>query len=208
MTLRWHPRFAVACAIVLASVPISPASAQQADCLTCHRALAERKVVHAAVNIGCTACHSELETAAVPHKIKGKLAKGLAGPPPGLCYGCHDSKSFEGKSTHAPAAAGLCLTCHDPHGAERPGLSRQPGATLCLSCHSDVKNTPHVLAGFSGKGHPLGEEPKASAVEDPLRPGRPFYCGSCHEPHRADYARLTRFDAKSMTGFCDKCHKI
>lgn len=178
------------------------------DCLKCHRALTEKKNVHPAVQMGCAACHADLDASVLPHKIKGKLAKGLAAEPPELCQRCHDRKLFEGKFTHAPAAAGLCATCHDPHASDHPRLWRKAGAALCLDCHSEIANRPHVLAGFAGRGHPLGNEQRPSVAQDPLRPGRPFYCGSCHEPHRADYARLTRFDAKSATGFCQNCHKM
>lgn len=202
---RWY---LAACAVSLASAAIAAANDGEADCRKCHRALAQKAVLHAPLNTGCATCHADLDAAVVPHKAKGKLAHGLVAPLPELCHRCHDRKSFEGSFTHAPAAAGQCLACHDPHGSERPGLGRQTGAALCLTCHAEIKNRPHVLAGFSGKGHPLGEELKRAATPDPLRPGRLFYCASCHEPHRADHARLTRFDAKSMTGYCSKCHRI
>jgi predicted CXXCH cytochrome family protein len=193
-------------ALLLAAACALPALAQEVDCLQCHRALIEKKNVHPAVQMGCAACHADLDAGVLPHKVKGKLAKGLSAEPPELCQGCHDRKLFEGKFTHAPAAAGLCTTCHDPHASVHPKLGRKAGAALCLDCHSEIANKPHVLAGFAGRGHPLGD--KASAAQDPLRPGRSFYCGSCHEPHRADYARLTRFDAKSAAGFCQNCHKM
>jgi predicted CXXCH cytochrome family protein len=61
-----------------------------------------------------------------------------------------------------------------------------------------------VLSGISGKGHPFGD---ARAARDPLRPGTLFYCGSCHEPHGADHARLIRFDTSSIATFCLKCHR-
>lgn len=195
------------CAVAFVSSAALQAGAAEAECLTCHRALAETKAVHAAVHMGCKACHSHLDATAVPHKVASNLAKGLATPPPALCYGCHDRASFERRFTHAPAAAGLCVTCHDPHGAASTGLIRKPGSTLCLDCHSEVTKRQHVLADFSGKGHPLGDEPKAAPAQDPLRPGRPFYCGSCHEPHSADHARLNRLDPKSTTTFCRKCHE-
>lgn len=208
MRLQWPLRVAAMCVFALAAATVSSASALEVDCATCHRALTETKVVHPAVQIGCMACHADLDAAVVPHQLKTKLAKGLAAPPPDLCFRCHDKKSFEGRYMHAPAAAGLCLTCHDPHGGEEPKLVRKPGAALCLDCHPDVRKEPHVLVGFSRKGHPIGEELKASAARDPLRPGRLFYCGSCHEPHGADHKRLNRFDSGSIATFCRRCHKV
>ena len=40
----------------------------------------------------------------------------------------------------------------------------------------------------------------------PLRPGKPFYCVSCHEPHRSEQPRLNRV-GQGMNS-CSKCHKI
>lgn len=204
MKYRRHRLLLAVCALVLASAFPFAARAQEADCLNCHRPLTEKKNVHAAVQTGCAACHADLDASVLPHKVKGKLAKGLSAEPPELCHNCHDKKLFEGKFTHAPAAAGLCTTCHDPHASEHPRLVSKAGAALCLDCHDGIANKPHLLA----MGHPLGNEQKGTVARDPLRPATLFYCGSCHEPHRSDFARLTRFDAKSTTGFCQKCHRM
>lgn len=195
-------------ALLVASLWALGARAQDSDCLKCHEALVRKANVHAATQIGCAACHANLDASVVPHKVNGKIARGLSAEVPELCQGCHERKSFEGKVTHAPVASGQCLTCHDPHASEQAGLLRKAGAALCLDCHSEVTKKPHVLAGFSGRGHPLGNQPKATVAQDPLRPGRPFYCASCHDPHRADYPRLARFDSKSTIGICRNCHKI
>ncbi len=208
MKVHRHLLALAVCALALALAFPFAARAQEVNCLQCHRALTEKKHVHPAVQMGCAVCHADLDAGVLPHKVKGKLAKGLSAEPPDLCHGCHDRKMFEGKFTHAPAAAGLCTTCHDPHASEHPKLARKAGAALCLDCHSEIANQPHVIAGFGRNSHPLGIEHKATVAQDPLRPGRTFYCGSCHEPHRADYARLTRLDAKSTTGFCQNCHRV
>jgi predicted CXXCH cytochrome family protein len=195
------------CAFLLATAVALSALAQEVDCLKCHGALTGKKNVHAAIQAGCAYCHADLDASVTPHKVRRKLAHGLSAEPPELCNACHEKNLFEGKFTHAPAAAGLCVTCHDPHASEYPALGRKAGAALCLDCHSEITKKPHVIAGFPRRGHPLGDEPRSAAAQDPLRPGKSFYCASCHDPHRADYARLTRFEAKSMNGFCQKCHK-
>jgi predicted CXXCH cytochrome family protein len=41
-----------------------------------------------------------------------------------------------------------------------------------------------------------------------MRPGKPFYCGSCHNPHSTDSPLLFRFNAKSQTELCINCHKM
>ena len=77
---------------------------------------------------------------------------------------------------------------------------------ICLECHSEVKEQPHLVAGFSNKGHPLGDEKTTTPAADPLRPGKQFYCGSCHQPHKADFPKLNRLDPGSAT-FCQRCHE-
>lgn len=193
-------------AAILAALLASPAAHPvETDCLECHRAVAQGKVVHAAVHMGCLACHDRIESPAVPHKVEGP--KGL--PPELRCQACHDGQSFNGRFTHAPVVAGDCLACHAPHASEHPGLLRKAGMSLCLDCHSDIQDAPHVVSGISQSGHPLGTAAAGRAVPDPLRPGKPFYCASCHEPHSSDHARLTRFDTSgSMTGFCENCHRL
>jgi predicted CXXCH cytochrome family protein len=82
-------------------------------------------------------------------------------------------------------------------------LKAEP-ATLCLDCHPDIKKGPHVIAGFTRSGHPLGNDKKEA--QDPLRPGKKFYCASCHEPHRSELPKLNRF-GKGMVA-CQQCHKM
>ena len=106
----------------------------------------------------------------------------------------------------AAVAAGMCTACHDPHASDNVGLLKKDPAALCLDCHADVKNKPHLIVGFSGGGHPLGDAKKPNKVADPLRSGKLFYCVACHEPHRSDRPRLSRFD-KGMQS-CQACHKM
>jgi predicted CXXCH cytochrome family protein len=181
-----------------------PALAQTLDCTQCHADLTKKKVVHGAVQMGCNTCHSELDASAVPHKSRGKFPKGLKAEGPAVCTTCHEPKLFEGKLVHAPVAAGMCTACHNPHSSDNAGLAPKPPAEQCLDCHGDVKKKPHMIVGFSGGGHPLGDAKKE--VADPLRGGKPFYCAACHEPHRGDRARLMKFD-KGMAS-CQKCHKM
>jgi predicted CXXCH cytochrome family protein len=188
--------------LVFAYAPV--AQAKDEACLKCHAALAAKEVVHAAVHMGCGTCHAELDASALPHKTKGKIAKGLSAEGPALCAKCHENKLFEGKIVHGPVAAGLCLGCHDPHDSDNQGLLKKKPAALCLDCHPDIAKGPHVIAGFSRSGHPLGNDKKV--VPDPLRPGKSFYCASCHEPHRSELPKLNRF-VKGMAS-CQKCHKM
>ena len=187
-----------------------PSSAAAPDvnspCLGCHQAVTQKKVVHGAVNMGCATCHPGMD-AASPHQVKGKVAKGLAKDAVAVCRDCHEAKLYEGKVVHAPVATGTCLLCHDPHASDPLGLLRQPPVAQCLECHAEVAKSPHVVAGFSRAGHPLGERTNGRpAAEDPLRPGRPFYCVSCHEPHRSTLTRLMK-RANGITS-CQSCHRM
>ena len=190
-------------ALLLAAACAPPAQAQNAECLKCHAGVADKKVVHGALNMGCATCHSEIDASSVPHKFKGKFAKGLSAEGPALCAKCHDKKLFEGKFIHAPVAEGMCLGCHNPHSSDNQGLLKKSPAALCLDCHPDIAKGPHVIAGFSRSGHPLGNDKKE--VQDPLRPGKIFYCAGCHEPHRSELPKLTRY-GNGMAA-CQKCHK-
>lgn len=246
---RWWWTAAGAVAAVLAWAGV--AGAAEIDCLKCHRGLSRQKVVHAAMQMGCVTCHGAVDAAVVPHRITGKVAKGLTSEQgelcltchdkakfakkvvhaplgmgcttchnphasanaklltaavPALCTDCHAKDGFTGKVVHAPVGGGMCMGCHDPHSAEQSALLPGPVIALCMECHGDIKKKPHLVAGFGGAGHPLGDEKRPAPVADPLRQGKPFSCVSCHEPHRSDFRRLSRIDPGSGMGMCQKCH--
>jgi len=274
------------------------ARAAEPDCVGCHEALTKEKVVHPALQMGCTTCHSAVDASDVPHKIKNKIAKGLSAEQPelcfgchdnmrprkkvvhaavsmgctgchnphssknakllkadlpDLCYGCHDKQKFTGKSVHAPVgigmctschsphqsdnprlltaeapglcftchdksafskkvvhapvAGGMCLSCHSPHAAEEFALLKKDAANLCLECHPNVRKRVHALSGFSSLGHPVGLPKRGKTAQDPARPGKRFYCGSCHDPHSSGSGLLFRYDAASSMELCIHCHK-
>jgi len=199
---RWVAQLACAWALAFGL----PAHAQEPDCAQCHADLTKKNVVHAAVQNGCKSCHDQLDATSVPHRSNGKAPKGLSTEVPALCGSCHEKRLFEGKLVHAPVAAGMCTACHDPHASNNVGLLKKDPAALCLDCHAHVKTKPHLIVGFSGGGHPLGDTKKPKEAVDPLRGGKPFYCVACHEPHRSDRPRLSRFD-KGMQS-CQACHKM
>jgi len=192
-------------------------AAQPELCYGCHdKALFTKKTVHAAVGMGCTSCHN-------PHSSKN--AKLLISEVPDLCLSCHDKAAFNKKTVHAPVAGGMCLSCHSPHSTDEMSLLLKKPLATCLECHPDVPNKPHAVAGISSKRHPLGmpkpEKKKAKQtkdqtatpkppeeVKDPARPDKPFYCGSCHDPHSSTGPKLFKFNAQSAMGLCKNCHKM
>lgn len=205
---HWRPTHileAVLCCLWLVACGWSQAVAAEPkgdDCLRCHSKVQyTQKTQHTVPAQGCSGCH-------VNHETKGE-AKLLVSEVPELCYSCHAEKGFKARRQHDPVKQGACLDCHDAHSAEHPGMLINEPIEVCLECHaSDLKGKPHVISSsFSGKGHPLGNEPELAKVKNPLRVSEKFYCGSCHDPHKSDYPKLNRFDATSMTGYCQRCHE-
>lgn len=174
-------------------------------CYGCHdEALFMKSNLHAALGMGCTACHN-------PHSSKN--AKLLSMEVPDLCFGCHDKALFAGKIVHAPVAGGMCLSCHTPHSSEEAALLLKKPYDLCLDCHAEVSTKQHASTGFGPSRHFLGGKKLTKKggevfIKDPSRPDRAFYCGSCHEPHRAEGGRLFRFGARSSMSLCTHCHKM
>lgn len=173
-------------------------SAEQPElCYGCHdKSKFEKKNVHVAIGMGCTSCHN-------PHssKMNERL---LISAMPDICYGCHDKSEFNKKNVHKPVAGGMCLGCHNPHSSDEFALLNKPLNRVCYDCHDDVRKKPHAITGFFGGGHSLGDK---KVVNDPARPGKTFYCGSCHNPHSSDSIRLFRYPAQSAMEICTKCHK-
>jgi len=179
------------------TIPNGLSAAQPQLCLGCHdKPKFAKTTAHSAPAKGCTGCHTA-------HVSKNE--KLLTAEVPDLCYSCHEEKAFKGKFRHKPVAQGDCLDCHDAHSAEHPVMLITAIGVLCLECHASIADEPHLASGFSRRGHPLGNEKGAVIAVDPLRPGKPFYCGSCHHPHAAEFRKFTRLDPKSPD-YCQRCH--
>lgn len=148
----------------------------QLDCKKCHKYMATKKFVHAAIQMGCESCHSE------PHQRSSKFPKGLSSAEPDLCYGCHDRTKFSKKNIHAPVAGGMCSGCHDAHTSDNAKLLIAESPDLCFNCH-DKK-------GFSEK----------KVIHAPVMGGM---CPSCHTPHSSDSEKLL---VSVQPGLCFTCH--
>ena len=201
---------ALALAFLAPPLAAQPAPAADGCFARCHDDLhpAGSKQVHPDAKDKCETCHGKIAMKGGPHKDPGRTAKGLIQDPPGLCHRCHERKDFEGTNVHAPIESGPCSECHLPHASPHPGLLKKDATTLCLGCHDEVLKRPHFVAGFSKAGHPVGNEKPGKFVADPLNATRPYSCVSCHEPHRAKFARLLKMDKNLPGGFCWKCHPM
>jgi predicted CXXCH cytochrome family protein len=167
-------------------------------CYGCHdKGMVAKKNIHPAVSMGCTGCHN-------PHS--SKYAKLISAKVPALCFTCHSKAGFNRAVVHPPVASGDCLQCHSPHATDEIALLLKKPVALCFECHPDAEHGQHspsrqpsVSDQAAGKGPELG---------DPVRQGRPFYCGSCHNPHSAQNSPLLRFDVKTPRELCIHCHKM
>ena len=176
-------------------------SSEQPDlCYGCHdQGMFTKSNVHPAVSMGCTGCHD-------PHSSKNvKLLKAKL---PALCFTCHDKTGFTRKVVHPPVAGGGCLTCHSPHATDEMALLLKKPVALCLECHPDATHGQHAPSRQPPVSEQAAGNTRGPILQDPARPGKPFYCGSCHNPHSADNSFLFRFDAKSSREFCIHCHKV
>lgn len=175
----------------------TPAAPEKSPCYACHkRLLASSPFLHGPAAVwSCGMCHG-----AKPGNGSALAADDA------VCTSCHDDSLARWKSMrhmHGPTAAGRCTTCHNPHAADRQYFLRLPATDLCLSCHEEIAAKPHVISGFSGKGHPFRISP------DPFRPGRDFTCASCHNPHASDspvFLNFVKGAPEGLTSFCKSCH--
>ncbi|HTF99045.1 MAG TPA: cytochrome c3 family protein [Nitrospirota bacterium] len=176
-------------------------SSDQPDlCYGCHdQAMFTKKNVHPAIGMGCTTCHN-------PHSSMNK--KLLTSVIPALCFTCHDKAGFTAKFVHPPVAGGECLTCHSPHSTDGIALLLKKPVAVCLDCHPDAVHGQHAPSRQPPVTEQASEDYKGPVLQDPARPGRPFYCGSCHNPHSGMSPMLFRFDVKTRKDLCIQCHKM
>jgi predicted CXXCH cytochrome family protein len=156
--------------------------AENQDCAMCHADLAQGRVVHPALQMGCTVCHTSITSTEIPHKKINNNDRGLSSNEPELCLNCHDRALFEGKKqVHAPAKSGFCTGCHSPHSSDIEKLLIVDMPQLCFQCHEETR--------FTGK-----------AVHKPAKIG---LCISCHAGHQSDREKLL---TKALPELCFDCH--
>jgi predicted CXXCH cytochrome family protein len=173
------------------------AGAAPPNCVTaqCHARMAKEKHLHGPVASGdCTTCHQPTGKAHPAEKGAFKLADTGAK----LCFSCHDSANFIGKTIHEPVRAGACTSCHDPHGSDFPHLLAnnypdelylpyQPeNYAFCFDCHgADLAKDRRTdtLTSFRNGDRNL----HYTHVNNPVK-GRS--CRVCHHPHASSQAKL------------------
>lgn len=154
-------------------------SLDDAGCLKCHESLTKQKVIHPAMEAGCSACHQGKSDG-------GKTTFALTAKGDALCFSCHSDKQelLKKKMVHPPFKEMGCTTCHNPHGSAVKKMLIAKVPDLCLNCHDDKK-----------------VDPKAATKHPPFVAGD---CLTCHNPHATDQAKLL---PKTVREVCMVCHK-
>lgn len=176
-----------------------PTSNVEKVCLGCHvnhKKLLDMEHVHGPVGTGdCTICHD-------PHGGNNRYQLWADGKAK-LCVICHEDKKKyvatfprQKLKVHGILTARGCVACHSPHADNYRFQLSSKTNDLCASCHIEFKG---MEQGHPAQGHPV------KGVEDPLRPGVPMSCASCHDPHGSNYAYLLVGDSRGGL-VCAKCH--
>ena len=168
----------------------------QPACYTCHKRIVDAKFVHGPASVwACATCHKD---------HTGTTKNNVPDPEALVCRMCHPDEMAAWQSEefgHGPTMVGKCALCHNPHAADENFFLVKEVNDLCGSCHEDKLTKPHVLVGYSGRGHPV----KRDSTPD----GKPaISCISCHNPHAANNVNLLVQFKGSRLGFCSNCHKF
>lgn len=164
-------------------------------CYTCHRRMmAVRKNFHGPAAVwACDTCHTESTEQRV---------NGVPDPEVNVCRTCHTEEVGMWQSEtygHGPTMTGKCTICHDPHGSDENFFLKKESTDLCGNCHADKLLYPHVISGYTGKGHPV-------KLDTDKYVRRHISCASCHNPHAENNHYLLVNYNGSMMDFCHSCH--
>ncbi|QDH70045.1 DmsE family decaheme c-type cytochrome [Marilutibacter alkalisoli] len=163
---------------VFGAASTTPAEAQNATCLDCHRSGAGmhwQGSTHDHEGLACATCH-RAHTGTDPMQDATAQSQ--------TCYGCHRSVRTESlRPSHHPLhdERMACSDCHAVHGSSGPSLlTRGTVNETCYQCHADLR------------GPFLWEHP-------PVRED----CLLCHRPHGSVQASLLR---QRGPWLCQQCH--
>jgi len=91
------PAFALFISVVAFVFEYEKPSAQEVDCLMCHSALSQEKVVHPAVQMGCQSCHVAVDATKFPHEFTNKVSRGLSSEHQTSVMAVMTQRPFQGK---------------------------------------------------------------------------------------------------------------
>ena len=183
-------------------------------CLDCHTQglnVPEKGSRHAALDMGCDACHTT-------HKVgevgKVEFDKHLTKGVPALCLDCHDIKDAALIKAHQgqPFGTANCLQCHDPHQSAQPKLMAKilhpPFADKdgCATCHAPAKDGKVVLTQANVKDLCVtchSDKAELIAKAKVQHPGAAGDCTDCHNPHASSVPGLPKTNPVDI---CLGCH--
>lgn len=182
-------------------------------CLSCHTQgtnVPKGGSRHAALDMGCTTCHS-------PHKAgergQQEFDFHLSKATPALCLDCHDAKDKDLQAAHnnQPFGSADCVQCHNPHQSASPKLLQANlhppfEAKACDTCHQPAKDGNVVLTQSDGKALCVtchDETAKKIEAAKVQHPGAQGDCTVCHDPHAGKSARFLKPNPVSA---CTTCH--
>jgi predicted CXXCH cytochrome family protein len=182
-------------------------------CLGCHKTgmnVPEKGSRHAALDMGCDACHITHKTGAEPTlENRFHLTKGA----PALCVDCHDPKDAGLEKAHQgqPFGTANCLQCHDPHQSDQPKLMAKFEhapfqGNSCDTCHAPAKDGKVVLTQTDAKTLcVMCHDDKAKLIDSAKvpHPGAAGDCTDCHNPHASNEPGLPKTDGVTI---CTGCH--
>jgi len=182
-------------------------------CLDCHKQglnVPEKGSRHAALDLGCDACHTTHKTG---EKGKQEFDNHLAKAVPALCLDCHDVKDAALGKAHQgqPFATANCTQCHDPHQSAQPKLLQKfthpPFAEKsCDTCHSPAKDGKVVLTNTDTRALCVtchsDQAEKIDKAKVP-HPGAQGECVACHNPHAGSTPGFLQPDPVTA---CLACH--
>ncbi len=191
------------CMVVLLILSVKGYS-EEVDCLQCHPDLREHKVIHPALDMGCTACHAGLDVSDIPHKVTNGVTKGLMAEPPDLCFNCHDQGMFSKKSRH-PALDMGCTSCHDPHSSDNEKMLISSPPDLCYNCHDNGMFSKKVVHPALQMGCTTCHDPHSSdAGGRMLLSEPPDLCFNCHD--QTQFSGEGNIHPPVAAGMCTSCH--
>lgn len=182
-------------------------------CLGCHNTgmnVAANGSRHAALDMGCTTCHTMHKTGSGPgREFRYHLTKDA----PALCLDCHDVKDEKVAKAHRgqPFEKADCLSCHNPHQSQAPKLMQTYvhaafEGDSCDTCHLPAKDGKVVLNQANKRDLCVGcheDQAKQIAAAKVQHPGALGDCTDCHDPHAGATRGFLRPDAVTV---CLNCH--
>ncbi len=154
----------------------NPGLNTQNECIKCHSAIIDNKVVHPLLESGCDYCHESTGEEHPGEKQGFKTSSSY----PSLCYTCHDDKNSK-SHVHTAVADGDCSVCHSPHSSPNRSLILEGFSdNICLDCHTIETETAKVVHGPVMKGQ----------------------CLDCHDPHQSEYPNALKLAPNELCLYC------